>query len=296
MKVIPFTIPVVQDQCLVVQERTLNHYYPHLHRHQEVQLEYVVEGSGILIVGNYMQRFQSGDIYLIGANQAHIFKSDPIYFAPESELRTKSVSIFFNLKYLQESLLLLPELQHLARFIVAHQNGCQVPETHANHMSGLVLTLAKARGSLLISSFIELLQSFTEIPHLKPLSTNVGEQLLSEVEGNRMDRIFQYLVSHHQKHISLAEIANEANLSPQAFCRYFKKHTGKTFVAFLNEIRVNEACKLILSGKLETLAEVAFASGFENVTNFNRVFRKVTGKAPGTYRRSFRHLVTSTPD
>ena len=110
---------------------------------------------------------------------------------------------------------------------------------------------------------------------------------ITDTEGTRMDRIFQYLVAHYQQPVSLAAIAEVANLTPQAFCRYFKKHTDKTFVSFLNEMRVGEACKLILSGQFTSFAEVAYQTGFENVTHFNRVFKKCVGQSPRAFQRDF---------
>ncbi|WP_229253664.1 hypothetical protein [Dyadobacter sp. NIV53] len=88
MKVVQFTIPVPKESTIVVQEDILPHYYNHLHRHREVQIEWVVEGSGMLLAGNYMQRFEAGDVYIIGANQSHIFKSDEAYFNPEEKSRS----------------------------------------------------------------------------------------------------------------------------------------------------------------------------------------------------------------
>src|SRR5690349_9666572 len=110
MKVVQFTIPVLQDSTIVVQNNVLPHYYNHLHRHREVQIEWVVEGTGMLIAGNYMQRFEAGDVYIIGANQSHIFKSDEAYFNSETCLRVHSISIFFETEALSSKLLGLPEM------------------------------------------------------------------------------------------------------------------------------------------------------------------------------------------
>ena len=95
---------------------------------------------------------------------------------------------------------------------------------------------------------------------------------MSDVEGIRMDQIFQFVVGNYKNHITLNEVASIANLTPQAFCRYFKKHTGKTLISFLNEVRINEACKIVVSGKFDSFSDVSYKTGFDNVTNFNRVF------------------------
>jgi AraC-like DNA-binding protein len=291
MKVIQFTIPVSKEHTIVVQEDRLPHYYNHLHRHREVQIEWVVEGSGMLIAGNYMQRFEPGDIYIIGANQSHIFKSDDVYFDPLGDKKIHSVSIFFDPNHLCANLLNLPEMAAIRRFVAGLQNGFQVPESALEAVKKTILEIVTSQDSVRVASFIILLHLFLSIRSMKPLATNNSEQIISEVEGIRMDRIFQYLVNNYKNHISLAEISGVANLTPQAFCRYFKKHTDKTFISFLNEVRVNEACKMIVSGKFDSFSNVSYQTGFDNVTNFNRVFKKMIGKSPREYYRDFSNKI-----
>lgn len=288
MKVVQFTIPVSKENTIVVQEDILPHYYNHLHRHREVQIEWVIEGTGILVAGNYMQRFESGDVYIIGANQSHIFKNDEIYFDPDEGKQIHSVSIFFNPTQLTNNILNLPEMSGIRKFVDGLHNGFQIPEASAEIIKATISEVMKTKDSLRVASFITLLHLFSTVRNMKPLATNNSEHIISEVEGIRMDQIFQYLVTNYKNHISLNEISEIASLTPQAFCRYFKKHTDKTFVSFLNELRVNEACKMIVSGKFDSFSEVSYQTGFDNVTNFNRVFKKTIGKSPREYHRDFR--------
>jgi YesN/AraC family two-component response regulator len=287
MKVVQFTIPVPKESTVVVQESILPHYYNHLHRHREVQIEWVMEGSGILIAGNYMQRFESGEVYIIGPNQSHIFKSDESYFNGVEQKQIHSVSIFFDPIHLSQNILSLPEMTGIRRFVNGLHNGFQISASDSDTIKKSIMEVMQTKESQRIASFITLLHHFTASRDLKPLATSNSEHRISEVEGIRMDRIFQYLVSHYKKHITLAEISEIASLTPQAFCRYFKKHTDKTFIGFLNEVRINEACKIILSGKFEGFSDVSYQTGFDNVTNFNRVFKKTTGLSPREYQKGF---------
>ena len=287
MKVVQFTIPVPKESTIVVQEDIMPHYYNHLHRHREVQIEWVVEGSGMLLAGNYMQRFEAGDVYIIGANQSHIFKSDEVYFNPEEKKQIHSISVFFDPNHLSANILSLPEMAVIRKFVDGLHNGFQIPESSAEIIKKTISGIKQNTESLRVASFITLLHQFSIISNMKPLATNNSEQIISDVEGIRMDQIFQYLVTNYKNHISLAEISGIASLTPQAFCRYFKKHTDKTFVSFLNEVRVNEACKMIVSGKFDSFSDVSYQTGFDNVTNFNRVFKKSIGKSPREYQKDF---------
>ena len=285
MKVVQFTIPVPKESTIVVQESILPHYYNHLHRHREVQIEWVKQGSGILIAGNYMQRFQAGDIYIIGANQSHIFKSDESYFDASEPRQVHSISIFFDPNVLAQNILGLPEMTGIRRFVTMLQNGYQVAQNEI--LLRAIQDVMHQKEGPRVAAFISLLHHFSTLKDIKPLATTNNEHRISEVEGIRMDKIFQHLVTHYKSHISLAEISEVANLTPQAFCRYFKKHTDKTFIAFLNEVRINEACKIIVSGKFDSFSHISYQTGFDNVTNFNRVFKKTTGLSPREYQRGF---------
>ncbi|NBA87323.1 helix-turn-helix domain-containing protein [Emticicia sp. CRIBPO] len=289
MKVVQFTIPVSDKSSIVVQEDVAPHFYNHLHRHAEVQIMWILKGEGMLVTGNYMQRFQSGEIYLIGPNQAHVFKSDSVYFEPGHTHEVHSVSFFFNPDHHFGRILSLPELSQVRKFMDYITNGLQLKEEHYEESVVLLKKIMAAKESLRVATFIEILHYFSTLKDWKPLSSGGNEQLMSEVEGIRMDQVFQYVVNQYKRQISLSEISDIASLTPQAFCRYFKKHTGKTFVNFLNEVRVNEACKIIVSGKYNSISDIAYETGFDNVTNFNRVFKKILGQSPREYNRQYHY-------
>jgi AraC-like DNA-binding protein len=96
--------------------------------------------------------------------------------------------------------------------------------------------------------------------------------------------VYQYLIKNFSETISLSQIASVANLTPQAFCNFFKKKTLKSFTEFLNELRVGHACKLLQNQQL-TISDVCFQSGYQNMANFNNFFKKITKQTPSQYRK-----------
>ncbi|MEE1944848.1 AraC family transcriptional regulator [Pedobacter sp. KR3-3] len=283
MKVLQFTIPVAHDRTVIVQEDDMPHFYPYLHRHREAQLIWIKEGEGTLIVANNMYAFQKGDVYLLGANQPHLLKSNPVYFEENSGLKIQSLMIFFDPQGKLAPVLALPEMQWLATFMQQHQNGFKVPQAHQAHIVSQMEAVQQAGNTEVMVSFLNLFQSLQQLNNqLEPLSTSILSGF-SESEGLRIGHIFNFLMQNYHRNISLEEVAAEAHLTPQAFCRYFKKHTRQTFIAFLNELRINEACKKLTSSQFENIASVAYTCGFNNITNFNRVFRSVKGQAPKAY-------------
>ncbi len=150
-----------------------------------------------------------------------------------------------------------------------------------------MLLVKKSSNEGQLAAFIILLQTLAAIENYKPLSNADTGYSITESEGLRMNDIYQYTMSHYTRQITLKQIASVAHLSPQAFCRYFKKHTRKNYINFLNEIRVTESCKKLVSKEFDNIALVAYNSGFNNVTTYNRVFKQILKKSPSEYIRAF---------
>jgi AraC-like DNA-binding protein len=280
MKIIQFTIPVAKEHSIIVQEDKQPFFYNHLHRHNETQITWIIKGEGTLIAGSCMQRFQPGDIYIIGANQPHIFKNDPAYFDKRKRKEIHALTIFFDPDGSFHNILELPEMKNVKKFLEATGMGLQVPETHQRQVLDRMAQVKEARNGYRLSAFINLVQVLSGIKKYKTLSNTHTEFTISETEGLRMNDIYHFTMGHYTENITLKQIADIAHLTPQAFCRYFKKHTLKTYITFLNEVRINEACKKIVADDFDSLASVAYQTGFTNAVTFNRVFKKITGQPP----------------
>ncbi|MEO6721496.1 MAG: AraC family transcriptional regulator [Ferruginibacter sp.] len=290
MKVVQFTIPVAKDNSIHVQEDILPHFYEHLHRHNEAQITWVISGEGTLIAGNYMQPFHSGDIFIIGANQPHIIKSNPEYFEKDSGKQVHSLNIFFDPKGFLTAMLDFPEMLGIKKFIDASKLGLQASEHNQKIISDYILKVNNNTAGYRLAAFIEMLQLLANLKGWKYLSTESFEYT-TDSEGLRMDDIYQYTITNYTENITLEEIAAVVFLTPQSFCRYFKKHTLKTYTNFLNEVRINEACKKIMSHDFSSISTIAYQTGFNNVVTFNRVFRSITGKSPSEFIKEYNRKI-----
>lgn len=314
MKVLPFTIPVPHDKTVIVQTDDIPFFYPHLHRHQEIQLTWIREGEGTLVAENNMHTFRTGEIYWIGANQPHVFKSDPSYFEPDSLKRVRTLNIFFQLSANQStgnqltpnqligseghgqlsSLFDLPETRSIKNFVMNWQTGFKVPPEHEKDIANRMMSVRDSGGIDRLIEFMGLLKQLSALTPAAPLSSG-GQQLpYSEHEGIRLGSIYNYIMQQYDKPITLEDVAGQAHMTPQAFCRYFKKHTRHTFVSFLNEVRIHEACKKLTDGSYTSIATVAYNCGFNSITNFNRVFKGVTGRSPSDYVASWYQAALSS--
>jgi AraC-like DNA-binding protein len=287
MKVLPFTIPAAQDRTLLVQEDIQPNFYPYLHRHEEIQLTLILKGKGTLVVGNNMHAFSENQVYLIGANMPHVFKSDAAYAEPQATEGIHTLTIFFNTQGKLASLFSLPELKNVYSFFSSNYSGFQVPQESFSDISTRILSIKYAAGMDQLMQFFMLLRSLSSIEHIDPLTSNVEPRDFSDQEGMRISNIYNYIMQHYHRDLTLEEVAAAAFMTPPAFCRYFKKHTRVTFVTFLNEVRINEACKRLVGGKYESVSSVAYDCGFNSITNFNRVFKSTIGKSPRVYAADF---------
>jgi len=287
MKVLQFTIPVTPNKTIIVQREVLPYFYPHLHRHEEIQLTWIQKGEGTLVAQTNMHAFWPNEIYFLGANQAHVFKSDQQYFSNKSLRKVQSLTLFFNPDGRLAHMLDYPEMKTIRSFLSCTENGFKVPEKYVTEISGRMLKIEQSTGVEQIIQFIDLLRMFSLIDVGEPLVSGTRNKSISEHEGIRIGAIYDYILQHYDSEITLEDVAAQAHMTPQAFCRYFKKHTRHTFISFLNEVRINEACKQLTEGSYESISTVAYDCGFKSITNFNRVFKTVTGQSPRMYMKEF---------
>lgn len=278
MKVLPFKIPKPDYDALVYQEDYDLMFYDKLHQHEEIQLSYILEGEGTLIVGDTINDYKSGDLLIIGSNLPHVFKSDT-----NASSSSHMLSLFFSRTSFGEFFFELEELAELRLFFKRATHGFKIT-TSKKAISKLFLDLKSASKFELFLQLLNIMKiASTSI--YKSLSSFIYEKKYNDNEGKRMRGVFEYTMSNFEKDISLEIIAEVANMTKNAFCKYFKKRTNKTYVQFLNELRIENACKLILTKDDLSISEIAYISGFKNISNFNRQFKSLKLVSPSAYRK-----------
>jgi AraC-like DNA-binding protein len=294
MKVLQFTIPVPYDKSVIVESVRKSYHYPYLHRHKEVQLTWIKKGEGTLIAGNNMYEYVSGDLFLLGANMPHVFKSNPEYFVANSGKEVEALTIFFNIDGTLARTFELPEMKQCAAFIKQHQQGFKFPNYVKEEVSGSMINLQYKAGIDQLVAFFNLINVITNVKtKLDPLCTYENLPAITDNEGIRIGGIYNYIIMHYGEGLTLEDVAKIAFMTPESFCRYFKKHTGRTFVSFLNELRTSEVCKKLIAHRFENINTIAYKCGFKSITNFNRVFKLVIGVTPKSYLDNYHNNVVT---
>jgi AraC-like DNA-binding protein len=277
MKVIPFSIPKITSEAFRVQFDELPRLYDYLHQHPEIQLTYIIESEGTLIAGDYIGRFEPGDVFVLGSNQPHVFRNDPSY--GKKGKNAKAISLFFDESTFGETFWDLPEIYSLKYFFRNSAAGFRLTGKQKELVANLLSQLILEKGIQRLIIFLKILSCFEKKKSLQVLSGSTVNKNLKSYDGKRLNLVLEFTFREFHRPIELNEIARLANLTPQAFCKYFKTRTRKTYVQFLNEIRIQHAVRL-LSGEEESIASIAYQSGFVNLSHFNRTFKVITGMAP----------------
>ena len=273
MKVYPFKIPKPHNDAIIYQEDHEMIFYDKYHEHEEIQISFILEGRGTLIVGDTVNDYTNGDVLVIGSNLPHVFKSD-VTFGQKSKMLT----LFFTRTSFGPHFFEIEELKSASPFFKRSMNGFKTL-SNKKKMADLFTSLkvaSKIDRFLILMNLIKLL---SKAKHER-LSTFIYEKQYSDLEGKRMRDIMEYTMNNYQDSISLEDISNVATMTKNAFCKYFKKRTNKTYFKFLNELRIEQACKLLISDRDMTIAEIAAHSGFNNISNFNRIFRRLKKSTP----------------
>lgn len=277
MKVLPFVIPKPDKTGLIYQVDDVDVFYDKLHQHEEIQLTFIVEGEGTLVVGDTINRYSKSEILIIGSNLPHVFKS-----ATDTSKKSQMLSLFLTETSFGNSFFSLKELEVIQPFFERSKFGFKL-QSDIEEAKRLFFQLETASK---LQRFIILLQllSISVNADFKSLSSFVYDKKYSATEGDRMRNVFEFTLNNYSETISLNEIAKVANMTKNAFCKYFKKRTNKTYIQFLNEFRIETASTFLQENNDYSVAEIAYKVGYRNISNFNKQFKVVKKMNPSEFR------------
>ena len=276
-KPIEFTVPVRGDEAFYVMDNTDTNFYAYYHRHREFQITYIAAGGGAFMLGNLIRPCLVNQIFLIKPNDPHMFFKDEHITAP-SQIHV--IHLFFSLEKLHP-FFDMTEMQTIKSLFYNLDASKLLPEQFAVPLKELFLPLSTDGGP---SKLIKVIQIFKALvahqDHFISIYSGLNKVNFQDADGLRINTVIKYALENYKKTISIEEVSALIHLTPTAFCKFFKKHTQKTFVSFLNEIRIESACQLLVNNKVESIAETAYQCGFNTAVHFNRVFLHVMKVSP----------------
>jgi AraC-like DNA-binding protein len=259
--------------AFAVNQPTFDFYW---HYHPEYELTLIINGKGRRLVGNSHENFQSGDLVLIGPGLPHTWVS-----GRGVKGRSEAVVIQFSQDFMGR-FADLEELTAINKLLLLAKQGIlfngKIPASTIQQ----ILLLPEKIG---IEKITGLLQILDELSVLKSVSltSSFYQPLKGKENENRINKVCQYVQKHAAESLTIHKAATLIHLSPGAFCKFFKRITGKTFSDYVNDIRIANVCNQLVATDKQ-IAEIAFMNGFESLTYFNRVFLKKKRVRPSQYR------------
>lgn len=257
------------------------------HYHPELELHYVIKGEGVRFIGDNISNFTAGEMILLGENLPHTWRCKDEYLQNNPDLNVEAMVIQFLPDCLGKYLLNLPEAYLIPKLFEKAKSGMVINGKAKQKIAQLMSSSIEATNLDRIIILLTILKTLAETDEYSSIVTGKNTFYQSnESETQRINKICTYTMTNYKKDITLEEIASLSNLSITSFCRYFKLMTKKTYYDFLIEIRISHACRFLIENKLPT-EMICFDCGFNNVSNFYRHFKKVTGLTPLDYKRKY---------
>ncbi len=279
MKLLVEKLPLSDNTSFVARTHRTPHFEVPWHQHAEYELILFTEGAGMSFVGNHVGEFEIGDIYFLGANLPHTFQKS-------GTLITSAVVVQFREDFWGSQILELPESRAIRKLLQVAKHGFKLFGALQLKLQPLIRQLEHAEGFERVLLLGQCLHLLADSQDYQTLSTQELRPLQLR-EQARIDRIFQHTMAHYREPITLQQIASVADMSIPAFCAYFKKRTKKTYIDFVNEMRIGYACTLLADTE-QTVLQVSYDSGFNSIAHFNKQFFKIKGMTPTVYRCRFR--------
>ncbi|MCP1381800.1 AraC family transcriptional regulator [Runella salmonicolor] len=258
------------------------------HFHDECQLVYIRSGAGTRIIGGSIEHFEAGDLTFVGPRVPHVWYSKPKL--EDSENPDVSIALYIHPVKVVENLKPFIDTQSVKSFFQQSTRGISITGSKKEAMTSLLQNMIHQKNVPLLASFIQILDLLLDSEELVWLN---GASLLSAYSNDAQGRVAQlmdFIQQNFRTEITLEKAASVTGLQLHSFCRFFKSLTHRTFSDFINEVRVGFACQLLQHSDIP-ITQVAFESGYSNISYFNRSFRKIHRITP----REFRAQMSTLP-
>ncbi|TDE28469.1 AraC family transcriptional regulator [Flavobacterium ranwuense] len=285
MKIEKTKITSYLNSSISVISREESFFQSPFHSHPELELVYIKESHGKRIVGNSVEPFESGDMVFLGSDIPHVWLNDEIYYQGINKLKAKAIVVYFNKDLFGPAFYELKETQKINTLFNQGVRGLSISGKTNELIAKKLEKLVKKKDFEIIIGLFEILSILSESSDLSFVNSEAYTTVNDQTKNDRLSDVFEYVKENYKEDISLIAIAKIANLTPTSFCRMFKLKTKKHFVEYLNEIRVSNACKFLIETDMG-MSEIAYECGYKTASNFNKLFKKLTGTTPKEYKKN----------
>ncbi len=279
------TVTSNYDHAVTIRYDEMEVFYPHWHYHDEYELVYIHKSSGIRYVGDSINPYQPGDFVLLGSLLPHIWINKVGEEPKENTELAASTVIHFQPKFVHNGFFALPAMKNLKDLFDQSVRGIrfiQFPNIE-EHLQRIQTSTSTDR----IIAVLSLLGHLYKHDQYEFLSSKDYHRIALRQRNSRLSSIHNFIAGHFREKIKLDTLAGIAHMTPQAFCGYFKRKTGKTVFTYINDLKIGYSCKLLIETEL-TIDNIALQSGFNSTTFYNRKFKGKMQLTPRAYRKKYK--------
>lgn len=277
-------LPLTKGNSFVIERYVSPYFETPWHFHEEYELVYCETGFGKKFIGNSFSEYEQGEMALIGKNVPHLFKADDSFYDEEPVMKPSSLVIQFLEHFLGKQFFSTTEMSEMKQVLSLSMNGLLITGRTKDKIRDVLYEMMVEEKTGKLKGLMEIFHQLSISKELQPLSlTSVSGINLND--SAKMQRVLDYALNYFKEEITIEKAAKLAYLSPSAFCRYFKSRTQKSFFNFVIEMRLAEACKLLKETDMPVL-HICYETGFKNLSNFNRLFKRQVGQHPSAYRKT----------
>lgn len=274
--------PLTPSDCFTIFSRVKTRFDFPLHYHEEYELNLIINAKGAKrVVGGSIEVIDDLELVLIGPNLYHAWFTHQA----KSEAITE-VTIQFHKDLFDDKFLRRNQMSFVKNMLDRAQRGITFPPETIAAIRGRLQSLDKKNGFDSVLELMSILHDLSISRNMKTLSDASFTNEQFNYNSRRIEKVFDFMNANYNTQVTLAEVAKIANMPDASFSRFIKKRTGKTFIDSLNEIRLGHASRMLIESTT-TVAEIAYKCGFNNISNFNRIFKRKKFCIPKEFRETY---------
>lgn len=273
------------DKSFIVYHEKEPFFSSPWHYHPEYELLLILKSTGKCIIGDHIEHFQEGDLFFIGTELPHVFDNDEIYLTGDQDQDAQGIVVQFLPGFLGKGFLQAPEFQPFTEVLEKSARGMKISGITRHMIADKMTAMLEMDGLQRLTNLLSIFDILSKTSEYNLLASHGFIHNFEASSSERFRKVTNYIMKNFTDDIPLSSIAEVANMTPTNFCTFFKNFYRQTFIEYLNNIRIGYACKL-LGENGKNISEIAYESGFKNISNFNRQFKKNKGVSPAKYRQA----------
>lgn len=274
--------PLTSSDCFTIFARVKSEFDFPLHSHEELELNFILNAKGAKrVVGDHIAEIEDAELVLVGSNLPHVWQT---HKCKSKEIR--EITIQFHKDLFDEKFLRRNQLSFIRTMLERSARGISFSRQTIEQITPRLIALNQKHGFDSVLELMSILHDLSISRNMHTLSDATFNNVEFSYNSRRIGKAVDYMNQNFQKQITLSEVAKLANMTDVSFSRFFKNRTGITFMDSLLEMRLGHASRLLID-TTQSVSEVAYNCGFNNISNFNRLFKKKKGCTPKEFRENY---------